>query len=159
MSVKAEDLMQFVIDECRLLDECRYNEWLDLFLDEGIYWMPLDYGQTEEKLTTSLLYEDKLLLKTRVLRYANDRTYSQMPKSRCQHLLQVPTVDAMDVKANDYRVYTPFHYVEHRRDQVQNFDGWMKHTLQTKEGELKIKQKRVDLINCDAPHHNIQLFI
>ena len=159
MSVKTEDVIQFVIHESRLLDECKYEEWLNLFLDAGVYWMPLDFGQTEEKLTTSLLYEDKLLLKTRVLRYANERTYSQIPKSRCQHLLQVPTVDFMDAKANDFRVYTPFHYVEHRGDETQNFDGWMRHALKIKEGELKIKQKRVDLINCDAPHHNIQLFI
>ena len=121
--------------------------------------MPLERGQTEERLTTSLLYEDKLLLKTRVLRYANDRTFSQNPKSRCQHLLQMPTVDSMDVKANSYEVYTPFHYVEHRRDETQNFDGWMKHTLQRKDDKIKIRMKRVDLINCDAPHHNIQLFI
>ncbi|MEE2999380.1 MAG: aromatic-ring-hydroxylating dioxygenase subunit beta [Pseudomonadota bacterium] len=159
MKLTAEDLIQFIIHECRLLDECKYEEWLDLFLDEGIYWMPLDYGQTEEKLTTSLLYEDKLLLRTRVLRYANDRTYSQNPKSRCQHLLQVPTVDSMDVKSNDYRVYTPFHYVEYRKDKKQEFDGWMRHSLQIKDDLLRIKMKRVDLINCDAPHHNIQLFI
>ena len=159
MTVKAENLIQFVIYECRLLDECKYEEWLDLFLDEGIYWMPLEYGQTEEKLATSLLYEDKLLLKTRVLRYANERTYSQMPKSRCQHLLQEPVVDSMDDKSNKYKVYTPFHYVEYRREETQYFDGWMRHALEIKEGELKIKQKRVDLINCDAAHHNIQLFI
>ena len=55
--------------------------------------------------------------------------------------------------------WTPFHYVEYRREETQYFDGWMRHALEIKEGELKIKQKRVDLINCDAAHHNIQLFI
>ena len=159
MKVDAEDLRQFVVDECRLLDNCKYHEWLDLFLDDGMYWMPLDYGQTEEKLTTSLMYEDKILLEARVRRYAGDRTYSQKPKSRCQHLLQVPTVDSANEEANEFKVYTPFHYVEFHKNVVTNFDGWMHHTLQISEQLLKIKMKRVDLINCDAPHHNIQLFI
>ena len=154
-----DDLRKFVIDECRLLDECNYEAWLRLFHDDGIYWMPLDYGQIEEKLTTSLLYEDKILLETRVRRYSGTRTYSQKPKSRCQHLLQVPTVDSMDVAENQYKVYTPFHYVEYRKEEIQNFNGWMRHTLVVESGTLKIKQKRVDLINCDAAHRNIQLFI
>ncbi|MEE2745540.1 MAG: aromatic-ring-hydroxylating dioxygenase subunit beta [Pseudomonadota bacterium] len=159
MKPTREDLIQFVIDECRLLDECDYESWLDLFLEEGMYWMPLDYGQTEEKLTTSLFYEDKLLLETRIRRYAGDRTFSQQPKSRCQHLLQTPTVDLIDGTNNEYKVYTPFHYVEYRRDETQNFAGWMHHTLAVDNNKLGIKQKRIDLLNCDAAHRNIQLFI
>ena len=33
-----------------------------LVLEDGMYWMPL--SNEEEKLTTSLFYEDKLLLDT-----------------------------------------------------------------------------------------------
>ncbi len=43
----AHDLIGFVIHEARLLDELRFDEWLDLFTEDGRYWMPLEYGQTD----------------------------------------------------------------------------------------------------------------
>ena len=53
MTPTREELIQFVLDESRLLDECKYEQWLDLFLEDGMYWMPLDYQTDEEKLTSS----------------------------------------------------------------------------------------------------------
>ena len=159
MKLEEIDLVNFVIREARMLDEQEYDTWLDLFAEDGIYWMPLEVGQTEEKLTTSLMYEDLLLLRTRVQRLSGKRTFSQKPKSRCQHLLQTPIVDKMDNPNNDYQVFTPFHYVEVRNDEKELYAGWMKHSLAIENEKLNIKLKRVDLVNCDAPHRNIQLFI
>ena len=159
MKLEEIDLVNFVIREARMLDEQEYDTWLDLFAEDGIYWMPLEVGQTEEKLTTSLMYEDLLLLRTRVQRLSGKRTFSQKPKSRCQHLLQTPIVDKMDNPNNDYQVFTPFHYVEVRNDEKELYAGWMKHSLAIENEKLKIKLKRVDLVNCDSPHRNIQLFI
>ena len=159
MKLEEIDLVNFVIREARMLDEQEYDTWLDLFAEDGIYWMPLEVGQTEEKLTTSLMYEDLLLLRTRVQRLSGKRTFSQKPKSRCQHLLQTPIVDKMDTPNNDYQVFTPFHYVEVRNDEKELYAGWMKHSLAIENEKLKIKLKRVDLVNCDSPHRNIQLFI
>ena len=159
MKPTESDLIKFVLNECRMLDEGNYTGWLELFTDDGVYWMPLEFGQTEQKLTTSLMYEDRLLLETRVKRLSGKRTFSQKPESRCQHLLQTPMVDSIDEGKNEYQVFTPFHYVEVRYDEKETFDGWMKHQLVAQDDALKIKLKRVDLVNCDAPHRNIRLFI
>ena len=82
-----QDLIGFVVHEARLIDQHRFEEWLDLFADDGYYWMPLEWGQTDPRLTTSLMYEDKLLLRIRVERLKGNRTFSQKPKSRCHHVL------------------------------------------------------------------------
>ncbi len=34
------DIEQFLYREVRLLSERRYEEWLDLFTDDAVYWMP-----------------------------------------------------------------------------------------------------------------------
>ncbi len=159
MKPSKQDLIDFVYTEARLLDDRRFAGWLDLFADDGIYWMPLEWDQVEEKLTTSLMYEDKLLLRVRVQRLEGERTFSQKPKSRSQHLLQLPQVDEIDHENGTYRVYTPFHYAETRFDEQQILAGWARHTLCVVDGALKIKMKRVDLVNCDAPFRNIQLFV
>jgi 3-phenylpropionate/cinnamic acid dioxygenase small subunit len=153
------DLVQFVYREARLLDEHRFEDWLDLFTADGRYWMPLEWGQTDRKLTASLLDEDLLLLRVRVERLKGNRTFSQKPKSRCHHVLQMPTVDTRDTAGNVYETYTPFHYVETRLDEQQLYAGWAKHTLTVEGGKLKIRLKRVDLVNCDAAFGNIQLFM
>ena len=63
-----QQLIDFVVAEANLLDELRFDDWLDLFTDDGRYWMPLAHGQTDPRLHASLMYEDKLLLKVRIAR-------------------------------------------------------------------------------------------
>jgi 3-phenylpropionate/cinnamic acid dioxygenase small subunit len=159
MKPTEKDLCDFVIREARLIDERKFPDWLALFADDAVYWMPLEWDQEEENLTTSLLYEDMLLLRTRVQRLEGQRTFSQKPKSRCQHLLQAPQVDGIDHDANLYRTYTPFHYAETRFDEQVILAGWARHQLSVIDGNLKIRKKRIDIVNCDAPHRNIQLFV
>ena len=91
-----QELIDFVLHEARLIDQHRFEEWLDLFADDGYYWMPLEWGQTDPRLATSLMYEDKLLLRIRVERLKGNRTFSQKPKSRCHHVLQMPQIDRRD---------------------------------------------------------------
>ena len=86
MNTDLQNIIDFIYAEALLIDERKFTEWLDLFADDGVYWMPLEFGQTEEHLTTSLMYEDKLLLTMRVERLHGERTFSQRPKSRCHHL-------------------------------------------------------------------------
>ena len=153
------ELIDFVLAEARLLDEGRLEAWLDLFAEDGVYWMPLAPGQTDARLHASLMHEDKLLLKIRVERLRGPRTFSQHPPSRCHHLLQVPTVEARDVAAGVYLTHCAFHYVETRRDEQQLLAGWATHTLVDTPAGLRIRLKRVDLVNSDAAFGNLQLFV
>jgi 3-phenylpropionate/cinnamic acid dioxygenase small subunit len=154
-----QDLIAFVFHETRLLDQHRFEEWLDLFTDDAHYWMPLEWGQTDPRLTASLMYEDKLLLRIRVERLKGNRTFSQKPKSRCHHVLQTPQVDRRDEAANEYVTWTPMHYIETRYDDQQLYAAWATHTLAMQDGRLRIKFKRVDLVNSEAAFGNIQLFM
>ena len=153
-------LATFVYDEARLLDEHRLDDWLALFADDGHYWMPLVREQTDARQHASLLYEDKLLLKVRIERLRGVRTFSQQPPSRSHHLLQVPTVEARDDAAGLYITRTAFHFTETRRDEQTLYAGWVRHTLtRGEDGTLRIRLKRVDLVNCDAAFGNMQLFM
>ena len=154
-----QELIDFVYREARLIDSQRFDEWLDLYAEDAIYWMPLEWGQTDAKLVGSLMYEDKLLLGIRAERLNGRRTFSQKPRSRCHHVLQQPQIDARDEAANRYTTWTAMHYVETRQDESQLYAAWATHTLAVEDGRLKIKLKRVDLVNCDAAFGNIQLFM
>ncbi|WP_028601671.1 aromatic-ring-hydroxylating dioxygenase subunit beta [Ottowia thiooxydans] len=152
-------LVNFVLDEATLLDELRFEDWLALFSEDGHYWMPLTHGQSDPRLQASLMYEDKLLLQVRVARLAGARTFSQQPVSRCHHLLQQPRVLTRDEAAGVYTCRTSFHYVEARQDTQTLYAGWTTHTLVQQADGLRIRLKRVDLVNCDAAFGSIQLFM
>lgn len=153
------DLQAFVYDEADMLDSKKFSDWLDLFAEDAYYWMPLSPGQTDAKLQTSLLYEDKLLLGIRVQRLSGARTFSEQPSSRCHHLMQQPRVLSADDEAGLYTVKTSFHYTETRRDAQNIYAGWVTHTLVRQGDKLRIRLKRVDLVNCDAAFGNISLFM
>jgi 3-phenylpropionate/cinnamic acid dioxygenase small subunit len=153
------DLIDFVIGEARLLDLRQFDDWLGLYAEDAHYWMPLEWRQTDPRLVASLMYEDKLLLRIRVERLKSDRTFSQKPKSRSHHLLQTPRIETRDEAANRYVTWTPLHYVETRGDEQMLLAAWATHHLAREDGILKIKLKRVDLVNCDAAFGSIQLFV
>jgi 3-phenylpropionate/cinnamic acid dioxygenase small subunit len=153
------DLIRFVIHEARLIDEQRFDEWLDLFTEDAYYWMPLEMGQTDPILQQSLFYDDLTLMRIRVERLKGARTFSQKPKSRCHHVLQTPLVETMDEDGNRYVTWTPFHYLETRLDEQTLFAGWSTHEITLQGGALKMRLKRVDLVNPDSAFGNIQLFM
>lgn len=162
-TVNDSDLTAFVYAEARLLDEGQLEAWLRLYADDAYYWMPLTPGQTDPLLHNSLMYEDTLLLRIRVERLAGQRTFSQQPRSRSHHLLQAPQVEHghpdADPAQGRYVVRTAFHYVEARQDTQTLYAGWTTHHLVQHEDGLRIRLKRVDLLNSDAALGSLQLFI
>ena len=154
-----QELVRFVVREARLLDEKRFDEWYELFTDDAYYWVPAAPGQTDPLSHNSLAYEDKFLLKLRVERLKSPLAYSQRPASRCHHLLQTPEIEDQDPKKNEFRLRTPFLYTETRGDESQRYAATAWHTLVRQGGHLRIRLKRVDILNCDAMLPSIQLFL
>ena len=58
----------FLIWEARLLDERRFEEWRDLFKEEGYYWAPARHGQTDPWSEASLLFDDREIMANRIRR-------------------------------------------------------------------------------------------
>lgn len=154
-----QDLIDFVVQESRLLDARRFDEWNALFTDDAFYWVPLVPDQADGLNHTSHMYEDRLLRTLRIERLKSPRAFSQQPPSRCHHLLQTPTVEAFDVEANRFKLRTEFHYTEAQGDELQFFVGTFFHELTLQGGALRMTLKRVNLLNCDAALPAVQLFI
>ena len=155
-----QELIDFVIREARLIDQHRLEEWLDLFADDGIYWMPLEWGQTDPRLT------DVADVRGQAAAHHPDRAAQGQPdvsrrsrRAAAITCLQTPQVERRDEANNEYVTWTPMHYVETAYDEQQLYAAWATHTLAVVDGKLKIKLKRVDLVNCDAAFGNIQLFM
>jgi 3-phenylpropionate/cinnamic acid dioxygenase small subunit len=152
------ELVDFVYREARLIDEKRLDEWYELFTDDGLYWMPLVRGQPDGVTHTSLFYEDKLLLRLRITRLSNPKSFSQAQPSHCQHVLQAPSVERRDVAANEFVTRTAFLYAESQLDHQEVYAGIAWHHLRQQPEGLRLRMKKVELVNCDAALPSIQLF-
>ena len=154
----AEALTEFIYTEARLIDEKRLDEWYELFTDDGLYWMPLTRNQPDGELHTSLFHEDKLLLKLRIERLKRPASFSQHVPSFCQHVLERPRVESRGTGGTPYVLRTPFVYLESQRDTQIVLGGVAWHHLVEIEGALRIRMKKIELLNCDAALPSIQLF-
>ncbi len=159
MAPSENEIAHFLRREARLIDEKRLDEWLELFSEDAHYWVPATPGQPDALNHNSLAYEDKLLLRLRVERLKSPRAYSQRPASRCLHVLQEPDFETLDYERGEFRTRTPFLYTETRGDESQRYAATAWHTLISSHGQLQIKLKRVDILNCDAALPSIQLFL
>lgn len=149
------EVARFLYREARLLDEKQWETWYELFTEDSHYWVPLTRNQPDAETHTSLAYEDKLLLRLRIERLRR-RPPSQRPESWSQHVLQAPEIEP---NGAGWQTRTPFFYAEARGDEMQMYSGVARHTLVHEGDAIRIRLKRVDLLNCDAALPSIQLFL
>lgn len=150
------DPVRFVLDEARLLNDGRYEDWLALFAADGHYWVPLAGDRQPDPLAhASIAYEDRLLLATRIERLRGVRAHSLEPGVRALHVLQQPRIEADGAEC---QVYTPFLYAEVCGARQTLLAGAWRHRLRRTPSGLQIVLKRVDLVNASAAHAAIQLF-
>jgi benzoate/toluate 1,2-dioxygenase beta subunit len=152
-----QEIVQFLHHEARLLDEHRWDEWQQLFTAEGLYWVPLVHGQADHLHHASLFCEDALLRSMRARRLAQARAYSQQPPTRTVHVVGNIALEARE--AAGCTVRSSFVLLEWRKTEQRVFGGSVLHTLRREAGGLRIAMKRVELVNCDAPHEALQVFM
>jgi benzoate/toluate 1,2-dioxygenase beta subunit len=143
-----EDCESFLLYEARLLDEAKFDDWLALFTADAQYWVPSEPDQKSPYDTVSLIYDDRRLLETRVRRLASPRIYSQEPRSRTSRIV---TNITLEENGQEALVRSKFVMIEFRRNAQRLFGGTCFHRLVRQDGSPRIRLKRVDLVNCDAP--------
>jgi len=141
---------EFIIHEARLLDERRFRDWMTLFADDGTYWVPAEPEQKTPLDQASLFYDDRDLMKTRIERLEHPRIHVQTPPSRTAHLVGNVVVEQADGANGEFIVGSTVIMIEYRDQAQRLFAGRQTHRLRRVGADLRIVQKRVDLINCDS---------
>jgi 3-phenylpropionate/cinnamic acid dioxygenase small subunit len=141
---------EFLVHEARLLDERRFREWMELFAEDGTYWVPAVPDQASPFAEASLFYDDRDLMRTRVERLEHPRIHVQTPPSRTAHLVGNVIVEEVDAAKGEVLVGSTVIMVEYRDEAQRVFAGRQHHRLRREGASFRIVQKRVDLINCDS---------
>lgn len=134
--------------QAAMLDAKAWGEWIELFADDGIYWMPSTPDQTDWMAEPSIFAEDKLLMEVRMGRLNHPNAWSQAAAWGTNHL--VGNVIVESATADQMEVYSRFQTMELRRDAVRHFGGSYRHTLVRQGGAWKVRLQRVDMTNAQA---------
>jgi benzoate/toluate 1,2-dioxygenase beta subunit len=140
----------FILGEARLLDERRFRDWMELFAEDGTYWVPAVPDQKSPFDQASLFYDDRDLMKTRIERLEHPRIHVQTPPSRTVHLVTNVMVEEAEPAKAEFLVASALIMVEYRDDVQRLFAGRQRHRLRRHGEGFRIVQKRVDLVNCDG---------
>jgi len=145
------DIEIFLHHEARLLDERRFRDWMELFTNDGIYWVPAVQGQKSPLNHVSLFYDDRTHMKTRIARLEHPMIHVQTPPSRTVHQIGRAMMEETGDKGGEYMVSSSVIMIEYRLDNQRLFGGQQYHRLRREGTGFRIAHKRVDLVNCDGP--------
>jgi len=161
------EVQDFLIHEARLLDDRSFDEWLDLFTDDVVYWMPervnpLDSNDPADSVSKPgdlALFEDtKDTLRTRVARLATGMAWAEVPPSRTRHLITNIQVDTGETESeirvrSNFLVYRT--QLEHSHD---TFVGMRDDTLRKVSGQWKIARRTILLDQAVLSAPNLSVF-
>jgi benzoate/toluate 1,2-dioxygenase beta subunit len=150
-------LRRFVERECRLLDERRFTEWLDLYAPSATYWAPARHGQASPDNHVSLFWDDKESMTTRVQRLLHPEIHSQIPPSTTVRLVSnFRAVTRGAAAGQDYQVECRFLMVEDRPGSArQSFAGVLHHLLNVQDDATRILHKKVEITDCGHAFHTL----
>ena len=144
------EVEQFLYRQAELLDGKQWKAWIDLFAEDGVYWMPPDASYKTWDGQPAIFAEDKNLMNVRMGRVLHPDAWSQRPLWGTNHV--VSNVILGKISADEVEVTSRFHMMELRRDDVRHFAGSYLHKLKRTRDGFRIKLQRVDMTNAQAAY-------
>jgi 3-phenylpropionate/cinnamic acid dioxygenase small subunit len=160
------ELMQFYIREAWLLDERKLKEWLDLFTDDVLYFMPRRKNVLRRELHRELtplgdlaiLEEDRRQLEMRVARLDTGMAWAEDPPSRTRHL--IGNLEAAPLANGEVEARTAFLvYRSHLETDHQLLSGCREDVLRKVSGAWKVARRTIVLDANVLLDKNLSVFL
>lgn len=151
------EIEAFLVREARLMDEHRYDEWMELWEDDLVYWVPCNEDEINPGRHVSLIYDGRESLTERIWRLKGKQAHAQRPKSKLQRVVSNVVLERDE--GGEVVVSSAFVLGEVRNAVQTVYLGRNVHTLSRRDGALRMKQKKVMLLNNDAPIGNLTFLL
>ena len=150
--LRTVEVADFLYREAELLDERRFDEWLALFSDELVYWLPANELE-DPRRSVSIIYDDRLRLTERVRRLQRGTAPSLQPPSRTCHI--VGNVRVADDGSGRLSVTSRCLVAELRVGREELYAASVEHQLVDGDDGWRIARKIVRLSRRDVPLGNL----
>jgi 3-phenylpropionate/cinnamic acid dioxygenase small subunit len=159
-------LSEFLYREAEMLDERRYEDWLDLFTEDTHYWLPLrrnvkstelERENSSDSSGISWFDEGKETLAGRVRQIQTGVHWAEEPHSRVCHM--VSNIQVLDATETEARVKSRILVYRNRlQDETDFFVGKREDLLRRVDGGWKIARRKILLDQNVLLAKNITIF-
>jgi benzoate/toluate 1,2-dioxygenase beta subunit len=146
----------FLARECQLLDDGKIEDWVNLFSQDGLYWIPSNAYDVNPQRHVCVIYANRARLEEYVVRARSGTFWAQDPSSRTSRVVGNIQVEK---DGDGYAVESRFVITEIRRNRLRPMAGSYLHRLIREGGSLKIREKLVRLVNNDEPLDNLSFMV
>lgn len=160
-TITRSEVEDFLYREGRLLDDRRFEEWLECYREDAEYWMPAWDDQdtlTEDpqKEISLIYYPNRGGLEDRVFRIRTERSSAtSVPEPRTGHnITNVEIVEQRDGEVDVTYNWITYYY---RYKTADHYFGTTKVTLDVTGETPQITKKKVVLKN-DFIHHVVDIY-
>lgn len=133
--------------EARLLDQHRFEDWLALYAEKCIVWVPAAETAGDPRREVAIYFDDRRRLEDRIFRLRTGKAWSQVPASRC--IRQVTNVEVFRA-GEKLMVRSNLLMTEFRSGGTRLIAAWCAHRL----AGGKIEAKQINLIDRDQSLRN-----
>lgn len=141
------EVTEFLWREADILDCKDYDAWLDLWVVEGLYILPIGDGEDYEN-QLNLCYDDDKMRRMRIDRFQRGFSISSAPPAKTVRTISRIVVDSVEDDLTKVRAAE--HVIEDKfgRQRIWAADAY--YSLKMIEGEYKLDRKIVKLLNSDG---------
>ena len=158
------EVSALLFHEAELLDDRRFEQWLELYADDAVYWIPQG-PDADPRRDVQLLLDDRRRMHERVLRLSSGFAYSQDPASRTIHLIGNVGIVAAG-EDGELDVASVQTIAEVRRGRQALYAARVRHLLVPAAegaggagGGWRIRRKEIRLANGDLPLGNLTFLL
>lgn len=156
MLSKAE-VETFLIQEARLMDEHRYIEWLSLWTDDAIYWVPCRHETSDPDCEVSIIYDNRRKLNDRVSRLQSGSVLVQDPLPRMRRL--IANVEIESEADSRITVASNFMLIQARGAEQIMWAGRSIHHLRRDGVSIRMSCKKILLVNSEQEMPLLQFLL
>jgi len=156
MSTNRSAVETFLYREARLMDAHLYDEWLALWHDDAIYWVPCNADDIDPSQNVSIIYDRRGQLRSRIQRL-KETSWLREQAPRLKRLIS--NIEIEPETESELVVNSSFIIAELHHHNQYLWAGSTTHKLVPNGDGFKIKYKKVVLLNNNEPLPNLLFLI
>lgn len=138
----------FISLEADMLDHAEYDEWLDLWADDGLYIVPIDADATDFANTLNYAHDDATMRRQRVTRLRSGEAVSTTPPPRV--LRSVSRLRLLGEQGDVLSVRCAQMLDEFSKGRQVHYAADVSYELERAGESFRIRRKIVRLVNSEA---------
>jgi 3-phenylpropionate/cinnamic acid dioxygenase small subunit len=151
-----EQAAAFLFKEARHLDKGEWSEWVSMYREDAVYWLPAwrdEYETTADPQTeiSQIFHDTRLGLEERIARIESRKSITALPLPRTLH--QIGNVELRAVSSAHVETEAAFavHVYDPRTAKEHTRFGRYEHVLCKEQDIWRIAKKKIILVNDRVP--------